>query len=100
MSSKNKTRKKKDTNPKNKTRKAWKSKHSTKMVFKINNVEILGKNGKKLRVERLKPGVTDYLPAYKEGDIRRVIPKNKQIWKKEDIVKYDYLMNKYDWSTN
>ena len=100
MSSKNQTRKKKDIAPKNKTRKAWKPKHATRMVFKINNVEIIGKNGKKLRVERLKPGVTDYLPANKEGDIRRVIPKNKKIWKKEDIIKYDYLMNKYKWRTN
>ena len=93
MSSKTKKERKVKTN--NTTRKAWK-KDATHTAFKINNVHILDKNDdKRVRMEQLKPGVTKFLPENKPGDVRRLWPKGKDNWKKEDVIKFDYLLNKY-----
>ena len=95
MSSKNKTRKNRKTKSNNTTRKAW-DKSATRTSFKINGVYIKDKNDdKRVRFEKLKPGVTTFLPENKPGDIRRLWPKGKDNWKKEDVIKFDYLLNKY-----
>ena len=100
MSDKNKTRKNRKTTPKNKTRKAW-IRDARKIVFRINNVDILDKNDdKKVRFEQLKEGVTKFLPENKPGDIRRQFPKGKDNWKPEDAIKFEYLFNKYGKMSN
>ena len=95
-----KTRKNRKTNSNNKTRKSWHKTQKTEKRFKINSVEILGINGKPVRFERLKPGVTEFLPDYKPGDIRRVIGKGRDNWKPDDVIRFDYLFDKYKWQGN
>ena len=91
-----KTKKEREVKTNNTTRKAWK-KDATQTAFKINNVHILDKNDdNRVRMEQLKPGVTKFLPENKPGDVRRLWPKGKDIWKPEDIIKFDYLFNKYN----
>tara|TARA_B100000963_G_scaffold145550_1_gene126757 strand:+ start:1577 stop:5875 length:4299 start_codon:yes stop_codon:yes gene_type:complete len=100
MSSKNKTRKNRKAKSNNTTRKAWK-RDARKIVFRINQVDILDKNDdKKVRFEQLKEGVTKFLPENKPGDIRRQFPKGKDNWKPEDAIKFDYLLNKYNKQSN
>ena len=94
-----KTKKNRNTKPKNTTRKTWKKPDRTQAAFQINSKYILDKNNdKRVRIERLK---TDkYEPEQKKGEIRRAIPKRKDNWKPEDIIKFKYLVKKYKWSTN
>ena len=96
MSSKNKTRKNRKTTPKNTTRKSWNTKVARHIPFKINNEYVLDKNNdKRVRYEKLKPGVTEFLPENKAGDIRRRFSKKKDNWKPEDVIKFDYLLKRY-----
>ena len=96
MSSKNKTRKNRKTTPKNTTRKSWNTKVARHIPFKINNEYVLDKNDdKRVRYEKLKQGVTEFLPENKAGDIRRRFSKKKDNWKPEDVIKFDYLLKRY-----
>ena len=96
MSDKNKTRKNRKTTPKNNTRKTWDTKVARHIPFKINREYVLDKNNdKRVRYEKLKPGVTEFLPENKPGDIRRRFSKKKDNWKPEDVIKFDYLLKRY-----
>ena len=95
-----KTRKNRKTNSNNKTRKSWNKKQVTQKRFKINGVEISGIDGKPVRFERLKEGVTEFLPDNKPGDVRRVIGKGRDNWKRDDVIRFNYLFDKYRWKGN
>ena len=81
-----KTKKVKDTTPKNKTRKK-KIKTHDETVFKIDGVVIHGSDGKKLRM----------IQKYKDSTapITRKLNKGKDYWKPDTIKIFNYLIKKY-----
>ena len=85
-----KTKKNRKTKSKNTTRKNFAKGTFNEARFAIDGVEAKGTNGKFVRIQMLK------IPKNPENpEIRRKLTRGIDYWKKDDIIKFNYLSKKY-----
>ena len=93
-----KTKKNRKTKSKNTTRKNVnfpKGKQVIEARFIIDKVEATGTNGKFVRIQMLK------IPKNPDNpEIKRKFTRGIDYWKKDDIIKFNYLSKKYGFPKN